>query len=115
MRRIHRLPQRFIRWTDFAVSLALITSSIQSPAIARGKSRIRLALSQRPSTSQRQRQAAPRDDSRKVDPIPSERGAPATNLPNLDELRSRKPEKPEAPPPVPSTIRSKRKRLMNGN
>ncbi|HXI23940.1 MAG TPA: discoidin domain-containing protein, partial [Pyrinomonadaceae bacterium] len=65
--------------------------------------------------SQRQRQPAPRDDSRKVDPIQPERGAPAANLPNLEELRSRKPEKPEAPPPVPSTIRSKRKHQPNGN
>ena len=59
--------------------------------------------------SQRQREPAPRDNGRRVDPVPPQTGPPAANLPNLDELKQRKIQKPEAPAPVPSKIRSPRK------
>lgn len=42
---------------------------------------------------------------------PPQKGAPAANLPNLDEVRQRRDPEPEAPAAVPSTRRSKRKPL----
>jgi hypothetical protein len=58
------------------------------------------------------RAQSPRDaQARKVDPLPSERGRPQLNIPNLDELRRQPPAKPKIAPPVPSTMRSPRKRL----
>jgi hypothetical protein len=80
-------------------------SSAKSPR--KTKSAITLVNPQ--GNSQRQRQPAPRDAGRKVDPIQPERIALPNNLPNVEELRRRKPEKPEAPAPVPSTQRSPKK------
>ena len=59
------------------------------------------------------RERAPKDAGKRVDPIPAETGAPAADLPNLDQLRRRKPEKPKAPPPIPSTKRAPRKGLKD--
>ena len=110
MRRTHRLSQRFIRWTGFAVSFCLITSSVVSPATASGaKSPIRVVQGRRPFTSQGLRQPAPKDKGKRVAAKPPEPGRPSALLPNLDEARQRKNDKPKAPRAIESTMRSRRK------
>ncbi len=44
-----------------------------------------------------------------------ERGPPAADLPNLDEVRRKRHAKPQAPPHVPSLMRGRRKPLMPRN
>src|SRR5437016_4778946 len=112
MRRTRPFPQRLIRWTGFAVSSCLITSSVVSPEIASGaKSPIRVAQGQRPFISQGQRQPAPKDKGKRVTARPPEPGRPPTLLPNLDEARQRKQDKPKAQRAIESTTRSRRKPL----
>src|SRR5438045_1488985 len=109
MRRTHRLPQRLIRWTAFAVSFSLASSVVTHPVAGGAKSAIRVAQGQRPFISQGERQPAPKDKGKRVDPRLPEPGRPSALLPNLDEPRQRKNDKPKAPRAIESTMRSRRK------
>src|SRR5260370_42134379 len=108
MRRTHRLAQRLIRWTGFAVSFSLITSSVVTPSIANGaKSPMRVVQGQRPFASQGLRQPAPKDKGKRIAANPPEPGRPSALLPDLDEARQRKNDKPKAPRAIESTMRSR--------
>jgi len=48
---------------------------------------------------------------RKVQPLPPEKGRPATTLPDLDQIRKQRPNPPEIKPAIGSSVRSKRKPL----
>src|SRR2546430_792372 len=104
-----------VRYVSLLVCSALVFSMMtfgslratSAKAPRRSKTETRTLSPQ--GNPQRQRQPAPRDNSRRVDPIQHEPGALTTNFPNPEELKRRKPEKPEAPAPIPSTIRSPRK------
>ena len=50
---------------------------------------------------------------RRVRPEPPQPGRPEATLPNLDDVRSRLPLPVQVPPPVPSTMRSRRKPLVS--
>jgi hypothetical protein len=121
MPRTHRFPRRLVRLTSLLVSFGLMLSMFvvgPSGTTAKAPRNLKTALgslnSLTPqSTSGRER--APRDAGKRVDPIPAERGAPAADLPNLDQLRRRKPEKLKAPPPIPSTKRAPRKEGLKDN
>src|SRR5438094_4384427 len=106
----------FARFISLLMSAALLFSMLvvapRSSAKSPRKAKSTAPVISPQGNSQRQRQPAPRDNDRRVDPIPPERGAPTTNLPNPEELKRRKPEKPEAPAPIPSTVRSPRKLLL---
>jgi RHS repeat-associated protein len=116
MRRTHRLPKRLIRWTGFAISFSLITSSVVTPATTSGaKSPIRVAQGQRHLISQGERQPVPKDKGKRVAAKPPEAGRPSALLPNLDEARQRKNDKPKAPRAIESTVRSRRKPIESRN
>ena len=115
----YRFLSQFGRFISLLVCGALLISMFGTtpPSSAKSprKTKSTAPLVNPQANSQRQRQPAPRDNSRRVDPIQPDRMALPTNLPNVEQLRRRKPEKPEAPAPAPSTVRSKRKRPLNGD
>ncbi len=100
MRRAHRLPARLIRWTSLCVCFALVLASLTlfSP-ISSGSGFKPQGRNLQPDNGK----------GKKVAPAPPLPGAPAANLPNLDETRQRSPMEPQARQPAPSTMRSRRK------
>jgi RHS Repeat/Domain of unknown function (DUF4214) len=94
-----RFPRRFVRCISVAVCLALVFTSLTIGP----NSFLKLTASAQLDQSN--------GKARKVKPAPPESGAPPFALPNLDEIRSRPQTNPEAPPPIPSSVRSKRKPL----
>jgi len=100
MRGARRFPQRLVRWTSLCVCLALVLTSLAMVPLAGGNNSIALAQGQ---------SVSPNGKGRKVTPAPPETGAPAANLPNLNEVKRRRQREPEAPPDVPSIMRSRRR------
>ena len=119
MPRTHRFPRRLVRLTSLLVSFGLMLSIlVVGPfgTTAKAPRNLKTApgsLNSLTPQSTGGRERAPRDAGKRADPIPAERGAPAADLPNLDQLRRRKPEKPKAPSPIPSTKRAFRKETSN--
>ncbi|MBV8857427.1 MAG: PD40 domain-containing protein, partial [Acidobacteria bacterium] len=66
--------------------------------------------SDNPAQAQRKAQAG---REKRVKAEPARPGAPEASLPNLDAVRRSLPPAPQAPPPVPSTVRSRRKPLQS--
>jgi YD repeat-containing protein len=114
MRCTRRFPNRLIRWTSLFVGFALVLPMLLGAPSATAKGPHPVKSSERSlkptaQQSENRRQPAPKDGGKRVDPIPPQRGAPAANLPNINELKTRRPVAPRAPEPVPSTMRSRRK------
>src|ERR1041385_7134879 len=110
---------RFARCLNLLMSGALIVSMLVVAPLSSAKSPRKTKpptqVGNPQGNSQRQRQPAPRDNDRRVDPIHVEPSALMTNLPNVEDLKRHKPEKPEAPAPVPSTVKSpKKQKQTNG-
>jgi YD repeat-containing protein len=105
MRRARRFPQRLVRWTSLCVCLALIVTSLAMVPLGGAYKSIALA----------QGSDSPNGKGRKVTPAPPERGAPAANLPNLDEVRRTPQPVPQPQPQIPSLMRGLRKPLMPRN
>src|SRR6266404_8308237 len=103
MKRTHRLPARFIRWTSLCVCFALVLSClVVTPLGSFDHSSTALAQGQTGSLN---------GNAKKVEPAPPLAGPPAANLSNLDEVKLRGQEAPHAPESVSSTLRSRRKPL----
>lgn len=100
MRCARRFPQRLVRETSLCVCLALVLTSLAMVPLTGTHNSI--ALAQGGSDS-------PNGKGRKVTPAPPERGAPAANLPNLNEVKRKRQPEPEAPRDMPSIMRSRRK------
>jgi hypothetical protein len=99
MRRTHRLTSRSIRWISLATSFLLFLSSLGlTPS---GKRSVRDTRAQQDGNGK----------ARKVLPKPPEPGAPALNLPNLDEARQRTNAPPGVARAIESASRSRRKPL----
>ncbi|HYX31090.1 MAG TPA: hypothetical protein VE863_21315, partial [Pyrinomonadaceae bacterium] len=100
LRGLHFLSRlRVNRCTAIFVCLAVIIVTLVSP----------VSFARRPQ-GQGQAQAA-NGNARKVKPLPPEKGAPKLALPNLDEIRTQRENNPQIKPPVPSTVRARRKQL----
>src|SRR5712692_8363704 len=104
MRRAHRLPKRLVRLTSLCACLALVLTSLAMVPPLRVSGRVTL-----PSAQDQDNQGPKNDKARKVKAEPPQKGAPAANLPNLDDVRRRRDPESEAPAALPSTMRSKRK------
>lgn len=104
MRRTHRLPTRFISWISLSGCFSLLLTSLAIVPLP-------LVSSKSALVSQGESNQGTNDKARKVKADPPQKGAPAANLPNLDEVRQRRDPEPEAPAAIPSTMRSKRKPL----
>jgi YD repeat-containing protein len=97
-----------VRSISATISLVLIvTSLVLSPIV--------MAFGRRPIRSAKSQGQQSQGQERRGTPLPPRTGAPAANLPNLDELRNaaeatrNHPRLLEAPAAIPSTMRSRRK------
>ncbi len=123
MKCARRLSQRLVRWTSLCVCFGLILSGLAvvpfqvsaGYGTARGSERVNHARDAR--VAKGQNDSAPGRVLSVPTPSPQP-GAPAANLPNADDMRSftddaRRNSAPsvQAAPPIPSTMRSRRKAL----
>lgn len=99
-------PRSLRRWISLLVAGAVLLSAVVA---------IPLPNSVRVSAQGKKKEGPSTGKARKVTPGPPETGAPAFDLPNLDEVRRRPETSPEAPPPISSSARSKRKPLESRN
>jgi hypothetical protein len=107
MRRLHRLPALCIRWTSLSISFALILSALTIVPLQ--------SSSGKGSGPQEPNGASRNDKAKKVNSSPPQPGAPAAQLPSLDEVRQRQHETPKASRHIESTTRSRRKPLESRN
>ena len=106
MKRSRRLHSRLVREISLCLSLALTVVLLGTPFAQ---------VSGNPNFLPQRRNDPRNDKARRVDPPRPERGAPALDLPNLDEAKRQPRVNHEAPLPIPSTIRSRRKPLESRN
>jgi hypothetical protein len=105
----HPLPARLIRLTSLCVCIAVVLSAISGVPFQAVSSKESIRL---------RKQGAGQGNSgreRRVNPPPPRTGPPASNLPNLDDLKHRQVQAPRAVDALPSLMRSRRKPLESRN
>src|SRR5438132_42609 len=104
-----RFSLRWAQWMSWCLcAVVILTSLAIAPISEAGISSPWLSRSAKLQGQSGDRKA------KKVNPTSPDPAPPAGNLPNLNEARTRRPESPHLPPPVPSTLRSRRKALRGG-
>src|SRR6266404_1849611 len=101
MRSRHSAP--LLRLTSLVVCFTLFLTTLSLVSI-------NPVLAKRPIAIRKKNQQL-NQEAKKVAPAPPQPGAPAFNLPNLDDARQRRNEGPKAPREIESTVRSRHKPL----